>query len=354
MFNVILETEPMPVNAVKILIYGEIGIGKTSIASTANRALLFDFDEGAHRSMFRKNVVPVKDWGLDIQNNIGDLGALLEDYDTIILDTVDTCLEILGAYLVKQNYKLKSDGRLYYGALKTEFSQFVNLLLSFGKDVIFIAHSKEKETKEVAAVKPDITGGSYGKITKKVDFIGYVFSRNNKAVISFDPTDSMVGKNSAFLPTLEVPNFKDEPQYFAKIIANIKETLNGMSAAQAEAMALVKQYREEIEKAITVDEINAIAAKIQASQLNKAVREQIIVTFKSRFKHLGFEYNKETKLYYDPKPKVESKENIEVSDFEEPETEPISHERMEEPEIDDLSDKVEALKREMIEAEVEV
>jgi hypothetical protein len=56
-------SEPITIQTVIILVYGQPGIGKTSLASTSESPLLLDFDRGAHRSGFRRDTVQVERWG---------------------------------------------------------------------------------------------------------------------------------------------------------------------------------------------------------------------------------------------------------------------------------------------------
>lgn len=299
-FNIIQETEAMPVNCVNILIYGEPGIGKTSIASTSSKPLLFDTDKGSHRSEFRKASIRVVDWQKDVVSNIESLESVLKDYDTIIIDTVDTCLETMGAYLVKQNYKLGSNKLQYYGALKDEFAKFINMLRTYGKDIIMIAHVKEKDEGDVSKKRPAITGGTYDKVLQLADMVGFQYSFNNKRTINFNPTDTNVGKNTANIEVISIPNFNTNPDFFAEIITQIKGKFNNQSQAQAEAVKSITDFNKRINDANNSDSINAIVNELASSNLSTAVKAQIKVNFSKRVKELGLEIDKATKQYFNP------------------------------------------------------
>jgi phage nucleotide-binding protein len=307
-FQIIQETEAMPVNCVNILIYGEPGIGKTSIASTSSKSLLFDTDKGSHRSEFRKASIRVVDWQKDVVSNIESLETVLKDYDTIIIDTVDTCLETMGAYLVKQNYKLGSNKLQYYGALKDEFAKFINMLRTYGKDIIMIAHVKEKDEGDVSKKRPAITGGTYDKVLQLADMVGFQYSFNNKRTINFNPTDTNVGKNTANIEVITIPNFNQNPEFFAEIISQIKGKFNNQSQAQADAVNSIADFNKRINEAKDSDTINAIVSELVSSKLSKAVKEQIKVNFTKRVKELGLEKDKTTGIYSNPaKAEIEEK-----------------------------------------------
>jgi hypothetical protein len=56
--RIIRSTDPVKIETVVVLVYGDPGAGKTSLAFTAADPLMLDFDRGAHRSGFRGDSVP--------------------------------------------------------------------------------------------------------------------------------------------------------------------------------------------------------------------------------------------------------------------------------------------------------
>src|SRR5690606_9551046 len=76
-------TDPIRVERLNVCLYGQPGAGKTSLAFTASRPLLLDFDQGAHRAAGRKDTVQVHHWGDVAGIAAGDLS----EFDTIIVDT---------------------------------------------------------------------------------------------------------------------------------------------------------------------------------------------------------------------------------------------------------------------------
>ena len=75
-------SDPIVITRLNICVYGPPGIGKTSLAFTASRPLLLDFDQGAHRAAGRKDTVQVHQWGDVAGIAAGDLS----EFDTIIVD----------------------------------------------------------------------------------------------------------------------------------------------------------------------------------------------------------------------------------------------------------------------------
>ncbi|PHM51495.1 ATP-binding protein [Xenorhabdus sp. KK7.4] len=154
--KIIKATQPIEVKNLITCIYAPPGLGKTSMAFTADSPLLLDFDKGAHRSQFRKDTVQVSGWGEVEQIAESDL----KPYQTIVVDTAGRALDCLAAELIRKNPKFKGYGGQLslqgFGALKAGFSGWLNLLKSFGKDIILIAHMEEKQVGEDLVERLDI------------------------------------------------------------------------------------------------------------------------------------------------------------------------------------------------------
>jgi hypothetical protein len=133
---------------IKALIYGQPGLGKTTLALSAPTPVLLDFDKGVHRvhPEHQTETLQVESWQ-DVLDVIND-GSLVP-FQTIVIDTASKMLDCMSLYLISKNPKLgKSNGALTlqgYGERKAEFNSFVKKLTSLGKHVIFVAHEKEEK-----------------------------------------------------------------------------------------------------------------------------------------------------------------------------------------------------------------
>src|SRR5574337_639433 len=96
---------------IKVLIYGQPGLGKTTLALSTPQPLLLDFDGGIHRvsPQHQTDTLQVTNWD-------EVLSALKEDltsYKTLVIDTAGKMLDFMTAYLIKNDPKLaKRDGAL--------------------------------------------------------------------------------------------------------------------------------------------------------------------------------------------------------------------------------------------------
>jgi hypothetical protein len=254
--------EPIAVERLNLCLYAQPGIGKTSLAFTADAPLLLDFDQGAHRAANRKDVVRVAHWGDVAGISADDLAP----YRTIIVDTAGRALDTLTADIIRRNPKAGRGGALTlqgYGTLKAEFIAWLKHLNSLGKDVILIAHMDEQRNGDEIIERLDVQGGSKGEIYKAADAMGRIAIREGKRVLNFSPTDAAFGKNPGQLEPLLIPS-KDAPEFdgfLAGVIAAIKASLNALTEEQSAAQAALEKLRVALADVEDASGVNQLVAE---------------------------------------------------------------------------------------------
>jgi phage nucleotide-binding protein len=288
---IIRANEPIAVNQISIVIYGEPGSGKTSTACTAKNALILDFDKGAHRSAFRCDVLQMSDWN-EIQRTFYQSGDNEEErklhweriknefaeYDTIVIDTLGRCIDYIIQYIGDLSPKFVKNGNptiLGWGELKFIFAKFIKQLQFLGKDVVMVAHEREKEDGDTTKVRPDVSGSSYAEIFKVADFVGRQYMTGSNRTLNFSPDDRRVGKNSANFPVLKIPDFAVEPAFFAGVIATMKTALGAVTKTQQAAIDQVGEYRAKIFACETAEHLNYYLAELRTKNLTKIIMLQI-------------------------------------------------------------------------------
>lgn len=286
--------DTIDVQSIVMLIYGQPGIGKTTLAFSAQNPLMLDFDKGAHRSMLRKDTVQVSNWAEVSSFTADDIA----DYDTIIIDTGGRCLDMIAAHIAATDPKKKrSTGELSlqgFGALKAVFTTWLKRLTLMGKDIIILAHAKEDKSKtDEIFVRPDFQGSSSGEVFKVCDLAGYFSVENGKKVLDFNPSDTHLGKNCAGFDALIVPDLAVDRGYLADIIQQAKDALNTQSKACGEAQKIIEEWSVKINQ---INDINAANEFMLASDDVPAEQKNIIKgIFLKRTKSLGFKYDKTAK-----------------------------------------------------------
>lgn len=303
--NIKTAADPVEIGSLITLIYGQPGIGKTSLAFSADKPLLLDFDAGAHRSGFRKDYVPVKTWSEVSSITSDDLA----DYNTVIIDTLGACLDCLTASIIRDNAKMvnRATGGLSlpgFGALKAQFVGWVKMLKQSGCDVVMIAHGKEKNENDRTYVRPDITGGSYDEIMKLADLVGYYYMEQEQGkasrVLDFNPTPQWIGKNSAGFEPLVVPSLTKEPDFLAAKLTEARKHLTALSEEQAAAVELINDWRVKISEAETAADINAAIADVNSLKTSPSVVMQIKHLIGAQAKKLKLVFEEQSKTFLEP------------------------------------------------------
>lgn len=173
-----LEEEP-----IKLLVYGDYGRGKTTLAGTFPRPLIIDSNHGlitlALQGQTPDRFVPTGN---------ADLAKLAywvidhsDEYDTVVIDTLDSlCILLMmeitdDAVAHKQAKGDKPSLRMQlvpeqgdYFANQRQMFKFLNDLLGFGKHIVVTSALREKNGRTM----PNVSAGMDGVVRDFVDIIG--------------------------------------------------------------------------------------------------------------------------------------------------------------------------------------
>ncbi len=285
--NIVTAAQPMRIENLIVFIYGDPGIGKTSLAFSAKKPILFDFDRGAHRAgKFRKDTVPVSCWA--------DVATIskedLEGYDTIVIDTAGRMLDVIISDLVKDQKNCRKNSKELaiqgYGALNKRFSSWLNLIRSFGKDVVLLAHAAEDKKGEELIIRPDMVGGSKKEAYKVADMMGYMTTTQGvegaETSLNFSPSTSHHAKDSGAIGNIILQDLDKNPHALADIIAQAKEHINHLSEAQASAQLELEAYRDDCMTAEYASDLNQLREALPMAHIYlKEMRQALDLAFKS-------------------------------------------------------------------------
>lgn len=294
--NIVPGSEPIKIDSLNLLIYGDPGAGKTSLAFTADNPLLLDFDRGAHRSAFRGDIVPISAWPEVAGMGAGDLAP----YETVVVDTVGRALDLMATDIMANNPKARGyQGALSlqgYGILKSRFAAWMTELRTYGKDVVLVAHGKEERKGDDLIVRPDITGGSYAEVFKVADGVAHLTMVQDKRTLNFNPSEAYVGKNPASLQPMHIPDLTTAPGFLAGLIQQIKDSIGELSAEGQAVAKLVSAWGEELDGIEDADALTAAVGEVNADLDGPALR-QVKVLIKRRAEALGLQWNRKDKRF---------------------------------------------------------
>lgn len=297
-------------STIKALVYGQPGLGKSTLALSTPNPVLFDFDGGVQRvnGAFQCVTLPVGCWD-EVLLGLDELEKESNDFKTIVIDTAGKMLDFMSAYIIKQDPKMAMrDGSLSlkgYGARKVMFVNFLKRVSMMGKHVIFVAHEREEKDGELRIVRPEIGGSSQGDLIKELDLVGYMQAIGSERTISWTPQEKFYAKNTCNLPPMQkIPVIIDQQgkiigsnNFLSVIFNQYNLYLQQEANVRKEYDALLKEIEDEVSCIADADMANAyvdsMKTKKQIWDSNAHAKDLI----SNKCKELGLKFNKTTKKY---------------------------------------------------------
>lgn len=290
---------------ITMLVYGQPGVGKTTLGCSAPDAVLFDYDGGVQRinGAHRVPTVQVKSWD-DTNTALEEITRDMSEVKTIVIDTVGKMLDYMSDYIIRNNSRMKkNDGTLSlqgYGLRKQMFIDFIKQTAILGKNIIFVAHEKEEKRGDDTVKRPDIGGSSANDLVKELDLVGYMQMLGKERTIAFNPTEWYYAKNTCNLPAVaKLPLVVDESGLAVNDNNFIRRVLATYKSSQDKTMEATKKYDtliESISTAVsmcnTAEDLNKILSSIR-DEKNQVYNSRLMGEKKvaAKAKQLGLTYN---------------------------------------------------------------
>lgn len=294
-------------NKFRVLIAGYPGIGKTTLGLSAPKPLLIDVDFGINRVMAsaRKDFIQPNTY----DELLNDLKGDLSDYETIVIDTGGKLLELMKAYVIKNDIKnAKKDGTLSlqgYGAVGREFTRFMNYIyFELRKHCVIIFHAVEEKQDEETKLRILVEGSTKNTVWQNVELGGFIEMRGDKKTIGFNNCERYFAKSSFGIKGIyPIPELDETIQndfltkLFEQANKNIQEESKIFETERKECEELVNKYSEII-STMTVENVNEIMDQIKSIDNHILTSEKEIKDhFKKKIEELNLVWNKETKQY---------------------------------------------------------
>ena len=292
---------------IKMLMYGQAGTGKTTLALSAPNPLLIDCDRGIHRVNIahHTDTVQVDKYEDILQVLVEDLSA----YESIVIDTGGKLLDFMAEYIIKRNSKMgRANGMLTlqgFGERKMEFNAFCKKVSMLNKHLVFVAHRDTRTEGDDIRYIPLFGGSSYDSLVSDLDLVLYLEAQGRNRILTADPTSRNEGKNTCNLPAqMSVPLVVDEQgnglsNTFLQtgIIKPYTDRLAQAVENRKKYTALIEELKtavEEVTDCMSINDLVARGGNFDHIGNSSAVLKQLIVR---KAAQLNLIFNKSTKKY---------------------------------------------------------
>ena len=303
-------------NRFRVLIAGYPGIGKTTLGLSAPKPLLIDVDFGINRTMasVRKDYIQPESY----DELLNDLKGDLSEYETIVIDTGGKLLDLMKAYVIKNDIKnAKKDGTLSlqgYGAVGREFTRFMNYIyFDLRKHCVIIFHAVEEKQDEDTKLRILVEGSTKNTVWQNVELGGFIEMRGDKKVIGFNNCERYFAKSSFgikgnyTIPELDGTQQNDFlTKLFEQANKNIQEESKVFEAERKEYQEVMDKYIPVIEN-MTVETVQEISDLMQTIEHKLTSKKELSNRFLEKLKSLNMQWNKE-KQQYEVKQEVQTNE----------------------------------------------
>lgn len=286
--------------SVSVLLYGQSGAGKTTMALSAEKPLVFDFDGGLQRvraSHTREaGMVQVQTWRdvLEVLN-MAELG----EYKTIIVDTLGKMTDAVICHMCGGRQPQLRE----WGAINGEIKAFMSSVKRTGKDVVFVAQREESKRGDNTFFRPAFRARNYNELVTDLDMVGYLEMRSERGVpvrtLTFDPTAENDGKNTCGLPSvITVPTAADTNTFLAdQVLARCHARYEELAAAQREYASTLDDIEAAIQGITDADGANAFSAQMRTRKYANDIRLRAARLLQKKADEIGLTYDKATKAY---------------------------------------------------------
>lgn len=293
-----------------VILYGSPGIGKTTLAFSAPKPILVDFDKGVSRVKVyhRKDTIMCSNY----KEVLSDIASpAIKDYETIVIDTGGGLVTYLQDWAMKENpaVNTQKNGAISlkgFGAVKAEFIRFSNYVRDIlNKNLIYIFHSVEEKDKEGNPTQRLLCEGSARNLVwQPADLGGYIQMIGNKRTISFTPEQEFFAKGCYGIEgRKEIPTLSptDKNDFLTRLFEEAKENLK----KESEVFLPVKQKYEEVmeqakdivEAAQTADDVNKAVEELQKLDHALTSKKESALLLHEKAASLGLTYDKTSKTY---------------------------------------------------------
>lgn len=228
-------------------LFGEKGVGKTSLAAEFDSAIINQWEPG--RRHLKILQIPQKgeqplNW--ERYKEYQALAIESDDIHTIVNDTVDRAYRACLEYVCREaGFKHPNEAKDFgqtWKAVNDEFEDTMNLIGLSGKTPVFISHAKYKEVEDALTrtktemFVPTCTDKAFEYLRAAADFVFCLTMRGNERVIAIRRTDTVFascGVPDTFLcpdtgkPLAEIPMGSSSKEAYRNLCLGFENKIRG-------------------------------------------------------------------------------------------------------------------------------
>ena len=289
-----------------VILSGQPGLGKTTLALSAPKPFLLDFDRGVARVRAEHSEdVDVSECET-YEEVLKDMESqAYKDCETVVIDTGGSLVQLMKPWARSQDAKSAKDGRAMYGTIKTEFDRLVYQIRNTDqKNLVVVFHTTEQSQDDIIQTRLSCEGSTKDIIWTPADFGGHMFMMGNRRMIGFSPTDTYFAKGCFGVSgVMQIPELAPgQPNtfltdLFAAARQKIGEEARVYGAEKDRYDAALEAVMPLIEAVSDPESAAAAQAAIQDAEHALTSEAELKAAFKKRLKQAGLKYDAKAQAY---------------------------------------------------------
>lgn len=272
-----------------VLIFGESGIGKTSLASQFPNSLIALTETGT-KAMSVHDVNVAKQARKENKLNWIVFMELVEqfinephDFETFIIDTEDNlynwCLEYITQKLGAHPGE-KDDFGASWAELKKEFRKPHNMIKNNGYGLVSVSHAQYKEVEDLKGKKrdkliPSVGGSSAEYLINDSDIVVlYDMNREDERILRLEPTKDFTAKQRiSTLEQTDIPAGNSAEEAFSNFKAHFDKAIEELNEKENVTEEMIEEHYRQREQEKKMQEKSKITSKIVSECKNLGMKK---------------------------------------------------------------------------------
>lgn len=287
-----------------VIISGQPGLGKTTLALSAPKPFLFDTDNGVAR-VKAEHRCPTSTVSI-YEELLDDMKS--EEYwsaETIVIDTGGTLVQLMKGWAKKQDSRAAKNGQAMFGVIKQEFDRLCyQIRTQDQKNLVVVFHTTEQSKGDTIQTRLSCEGSSKDIVWTPADLGGHLFVSGGKRLIGFTPTDEYFAKGCYGIGgVMEIPTLTPgmPNDFLTRLIHAAQAQLeadnqvyqserDGYAKAMEAGKAAIDGVKDQETAKVALDTISSLEHFLTS-------KAELRSMFSKKLKEVGLKYSKETDAF---------------------------------------------------------